>query len=377
VAERDNVHWHELYHEVVDTGLCTGCAACVMACPRDVLGYTDDYWPVQIGEGNAFDGCWIGDRGCDICTRACPRFRAWETDLDADLFGRAREPDEVYGIARSLLLCRATDTGVLEAGQDGGLVSVLLIWGLETGRIEAAATSAIVDKRGPFDSEPFLARTPQDVLATAGSRYTYSANPLALEQAADERLKQVALVGMSCQASINGTVSAYKVNKFRNKLALTIGLLCSKTFTYTGQAQVLAEHGIDVADVTKINVKGRYMVWTRDGGYHEIPLKELHPHTRDGCRKCPDFAAEHADISVGGIGADDNWTLTLVRTQRGEDWMTGVIDAGLVEARPATDDPVAMKLLRNLSVKSRKRWPGDDLPEPQRAPGLLPIVQAS
>jgi coenzyme F420 hydrogenase subunit beta len=119
------------------------------------------------------------------------------------------------------------------------------------------------------------------------------------------------------------------------------------------------------------------MVWTRDGEYHEIPLKELHPHTREGCKKCPDFAAEHADISVGGIGADDAWTLTLVRTQRGEEWMSGVIDAGLIEARPAEDDAVAMKLLRNLSAKSRKRWPGDDLVEDQRAPGLLPIVSTS
>jgi coenzyme F420 hydrogenase subunit beta len=377
VADRDNVHWHELYHEVVDTGLCTGCAACVMACPRDVLGYTDDYWPVQIGEGNAFDGCWIGDRGCDICTRACPRFRAWESDLDVELFGRPREPDEVYGMARSLLLCRATDAAVHEAGQDGGLVSVLLIWGLEQERIEAAAVSRIVDERGPFDSVPFLARTPEDVLATAGSRYTYSANPLALQEAADERLKQVALVGMSCQASINGTVSAYGVNKYKNKLALTIGLLCSKSFTYDGQQAVLAEHGIDIGDVTKINVKGRYMVWTRDGGYHEIPLKELHPHTRPGCLKCPDFAAEHADISVGGIGADDDWTLTLVRTQRGEDWMTGVIDAGLIEAKPAEDDPVAMKLLRTLSRRSRKRWPADDLPAGHRAPAMLPVVETT
>jgi coenzyme F420 hydrogenase subunit beta len=59
-------------------------------------------------------------------------------------------------VYRSILLTRATDAGVHEAGQDGGLVSTLLIWGLETGRIDGALTSAIVDQRGPFDSEPAL-----------------------------------------------------------------------------------------------------------------------------------------------------------------------------------------------------------------------------
>jgi coenzyme F420 hydrogenase subunit beta len=369
-----DVHWRELYHEVVDTGLCTGCAACVMACPQDVLGYTDDYLPTQVGEGMAHDQCVIGDRGCDICTRACPRFRNWESDLDVELFGRERRADEVAGVARSVLLTRATDRGVHEAGQDGGLVSTLLIWGLETDRIDGALTSQIVDQRGPFDSEPFLATTREDVLATAGSRYTYSANPLAMAEAEERKLKQLALVGMSCQASINGTVSAYGVNKYKRKIALTIGLLCSKTFTYEGQEQVLAEHGIAVADVVKVNVKGRYMVWLRDGSYHEIPLKELHPYTRPGCQLCPDFAAQHADIATGGIGADDNWTLAIVRTERGEEWMKGVIDAGLVEARPGEDDPVAMKLLQTLSTKSRKRWPTELVPEDARRPALLPTV---
>jgi coenzyme F420 hydrogenase subunit beta len=367
-----DVHWRELYHEVVDTGLCTGCAACVMACPQDVLGYTDDYYPHQIGEGMAHDQCVIGDRGCDICTRACPRFRAWESDLDRDLFGRERTADEVYGITRSILLTRATDRTVHETGQDGGLVSTLLIWGLENGMIDGALTSQIVDKRGPFDSEPFLATTREDVLATAGSRYTYSANPIAMAEADDAKLKQIALVGMSCQASINGSVSAYGVNKYKRKIALTIGLLCSKTFTYDGQRQVLADHDIDIEDVVKVNIKGRYMVWLRNGDYHELPLKLFHPHTRPGCKLCPDFAAEHADISTGGIGADDNWTLTLVRTERGEEWMRGVIDAGLIEARPGADDPVAMNLLTKLSAKSRKRWPSAVVPDGHRAPALLP-----
>jgi coenzyme F420 hydrogenase subunit beta len=371
---KGEVHWRELYREVVDTGLCTGCAACVMVCPKDVLGYTDAYYPVQIGPGMDVDQCVIGDRGCDICTRACPRFRAWETELDTELFGRVRGPDETYGIYRSILLCRSTDTEVHEKGQDGGLVSRMLIWGLETGRIDGALTSQITAKRGPFDSEPFLATTREEVLAAAGSRYTYSANTLAMAEAEEGKLKQLALVGMSCQASVNGSLPARGVNKYNRKIALVLGLLCSKSFTYEGQEKVLAEHDIDVQDVVKVNVKGRYMVWTRDGGFHEIPLKELHPYTRPGCKLCPDFAAEHADISTGGIGSDDNWTLTIVRTARGEEWLKGMIDEGLIEARPGEDDPVAMKLLNKLSTAQRKRWPMQDVAEAHRQPGLLPIV---
>ena len=301
-------------------------------------------------------------------------FRNWESDLDEVLFGRPRQPEEVYGFTRSILLTRATDKAVHEAGQDGGLVSTLLIWGLENEKIDGALTSEIIDTRGPFDSEPTLVTDKEGVLRTAGSRYTYSANPLAMKDADEAKLKNIALVGMSCQASINGTVEAYGVNKYKRKIALTIGLLCSKTFTYDGQKHVLAQHDIDIADVVKVNIKGRYMVWLRNGEYHELPLKEFHPYTRPGCKLCPDFAAQHADISTGGIGADDNWTLTLVRTERGEEWMKGVIDAGLIEARPGESDPVAMNLLTKLSTVSRKRWPGDNLPADARNPGLLPIA---
>jgi coenzyme F420 hydrogenase subunit beta len=104
------------------------------------------------------------------------------------------------------------------------------------------------------------------------------------------------------------------VRKYANRITLTIGLLCSKTFSYEGQREVLAAHGVRIEDVVKVNIKGRFMVWTADGGYLEIPLKELQPYAREGCKLCPDFAAEHADISTGGIGADDDRTLTLVRT---------------------------------------------------------------
>jgi coenzyme F420 hydrogenase subunit beta len=371
--------WRELFHEVVATNLCTGCAACVMACPRDVLEYdhAETYHPFNVELSTAADDCVHGQRGCDICTRACPRFRDWEVECDQALFGRPRRADEVTGVRRGVFLARATDPAVLAAGQDGGLVSALLVWGLETDRIEGALTSRLSSTR-VWDGEPFLATTRDEVLEAAGSRYTYAANPLAMKEAERRGLKRLALVGMSCQASINGTVQARRVNKYARRIELTLGLLCSKSFGYDGMRQVLTEdYGVPLDDIAKVNIKGRFQVWRRSTGEQvEIPLKELAKATREGCKLCPDFAAEHADIATGGIGQVDGWTLAVVRTQRGEDWLGEAEAAGVITVRPGEEDPAALALMAKLAARSRGRWPVE-LSGDRAAPRMLPVVQAS
>jgi coenzyme F420 hydrogenase subunit beta len=378
-SDGNRAQWRELFHEVVATNLCTGCAACVMACPRDVLEYdhTETYHPFNVELSTAADDCVHGQRGCDICTRACPRFRDWEVDCDQALFGRAREPEEVTGIRRGVFLARAADPALLAAGQDGGLVSALLVWGLETGRIEGALTSRLSSVRR-WDGEPFLATTREEVLEAAGSRYTYAANPLAMKEAERRGLKRLALVGMSCQASINGTLQARRVNKYARRIEITLGLLCSKSFGYDGLRQVIVEgYGVPLDDIAKVNIKGRFQLWRRSTGEQvEIPLKQLQQATREGCKLCPDFAAEHADIATGGLGQRDGWTLAVVRTQRGEDWMGEATAAGVITVRPGEDDPAALALMAKLAARSRGRWPVE-LAGDRAAPRILPVVQTS
>jgi coenzyme F420 hydrogenase subunit beta len=94
-----------------------------------------------------------------------------------------------------------------------------------------------------------------------------------------------------------------------------------------------------------------------DGRYVEVPLKECHAFTREGCKLCPDFAAEHADISTGGIGAFNDWTLTLVRTDVGREIMEGLERDGWIEVRGADEDLGALELLHKLAKKQRARWP--------------------
>jgi coenzyme F420 hydrogenase subunit beta len=365
-------HWLELFQEVVTGGLCTGCAGCIIACPHDVLSYDDTggkYKPFHIDADGGAENCTHGVKGCTMCTRACPRFRMWEPEIDTHLFGRERTPDEIAGISSDILLVRATDPDVYQAGQDGGLVSAMLIWALDHDVIDAALVSTLEGDGSTWKAIPSVATTREQVLAAAGSRYTYSANPLAYPQAIEGGAERIALVGMGCQASGPPVMAARKAGKIARRLSLTIGLLCSKTFDDAIFPELFeAKYGIARADITKMNIKGVFQVWTRDGQFHEIPLKEAHAWTREGCKTCPDFAAEHADISTGGIGAFNDWTLTIVRTDKGRELLEGMIADGAVETRPGDDDPGAIALLHRLARVSRKRWPQTAVAMPRRLP---------
>ncbi len=353
--------WLELKNEVIDTGLCTGCAGCVIACPHDVIGYDHEaggYTPFHLEDELGPDDCIHGQKGCTSCTRACPRFRNWEPEADQHLFARHREDDEPSGIYSDIMLTKASDETVHRLGQDGGLVSAILIWLLDEGYIDGALVSYLEGARGDWKAKPGVATTHQEVLDSAGSRYTYSANTLALDEALDRDLSSLALVGMSCQSSVPPVMWHRKIGKIGKPIKFNIGLLCSKTFDDAIFEELFeAKYRIPKQTITKMNIKGVFQLWTEDGGYHEIPLKECHAWTREGCNHCPDFAAEHADISTGGIGKENDWTLTIVRTELGREVITRMIDAGVIDARPGDEDPAAIELMHKLAEKSPKRWP--------------------
>ncbi|HMC51449.1 MAG TPA: coenzyme F420 hydrogenase/dehydrogenase beta subunit N-terminal domain-containing protein, partial [Acidimicrobiales bacterium] len=208
------LHWTHLYDEVVTSGLCTGCAGCIVACPYDVLGYDDTngvYKPFHLDPPDGDPaGCAHGERGCTLCTRACPRFRSWETEIDTFMFGRPRVEAEVEGVSKDIVLARATDPEIQEPGQDGGLVSAILVWGIDHGYIDAALVSYLEGDGTSWKAIPGVARTREEVLAGAGSRYTYSANTMAYGDAIAGGAEKIGLVGMSCMSSVPPVLSARK-----------------------------------------------------------------------------------------------------------------------------------------------------------------------
>ncbi|MDQ3619660.1 MAG: Coenzyme F420 hydrogenase/dehydrogenase, beta subunit C-terminal domain, partial [Actinomycetota bacterium] len=190
----------------------------------------------------------------------------------------------------------------------------------------------------------------------AGSRYTYCATPLGLKKAIEARCKSVALVGVSCESTAVRQLAAEGIKRWVRPVKLVVGLMCCETFDYEAFmiGKVQGERGVPLADIEKVNVKGKVIVTLKSGEDINIPLKQARPYANEWCHHCPDFAAEHADLSCGGLGME-GWTMILVRSEVGEDYLKRAVDAGVLELRDADEEPAALEVMDRLARKQRER----------------------
>ena len=361
MAISERKHWKHLYEEIVATEICCSCSACVVACPHKVLELLD-FDPVQTDARSPFDNCWHGEEGCSLCAMACPRLDPDVNAIEEIVFGDGihREEGKVEGPYRYKTLVRATEGTYLERGQDGGAVAALLGWALDEGELDGAVVAA-PSETVPWLDEPKLVRTSEELRATAGSRYTYCATPLGLKEAAAAKCKNIALVGVSCESTAVRQIAAAGIKRWTRNVKLVVGLMCTETFDYEAFIVGKLEHelGIKLEDVTKINVKGKVIVTLKDGRDINIPLKECRPFANEWCHHCPDFAAEHADLSCGGLGME-GWTMILVRSEKGQDFLERAVAANVVELRDAEEEPKALEVMMRLATKQRQRIKEND-----------------
>ena len=332
----------EILVKVVRAEKCTGCSACVTVCPVGCLEYVE-------GKPKIIEKC----VNCGICALVCPQYEYTLPALEESVFGRQRKTEEEFGVYRRIVIAQANDENILQACQDGGVVTALLTYALEKGIIDGAAVSGVSQDR-PFYPVPRLATTPQEALECAGTRYTYSPNLLAFQEGVNQNKKRLAFVGTPCQIHALRKIEGLLL-KYVNPLQLTIGLLCTESFTYEGlmEKHIQGKLGIDLHDVKKINIKAKVLVTTKSGEVKVIPLKEAKQYTRKSCTTCTDFSSELADISVGGLGLSD-WTFTIIRTKKGEELFERAVREGVLKTRPVEEEKRAFDLLVKLSKRKRK-----------------------
>ena len=338
-----------LMEEVVNPGKCIGCAACLTICPVDVFDYENEK-PVDVRNS----ACVF----CELCVDACPVLRPTDQDLAQQIELRQPVMDDGFGPYAYGVLARTTKEYILEAGQDGGICSALGVHGMQTGQLKGMVVGN-EDPDNPQMGYAHLATTPEEVIASARSRYSYQPNTLVLVEAMKRGIAPLAVVGVPCQvdgvrqqqfSSIRLDVAEW----YRQNIGLVIGLFCSEAFTEKGMDSLADDLGVSKRDVANINIKGRLEIKLRDGREETRSLKAFGKYARPACLYCMDYAADNADIGLGGIGLN-GWTFTVIRTETGHKAWQALLEAGWVETKELSEMPKAKELLSRLSRYKRNR----------------------
>jgi len=310
--------FHNLIEEVQKPGLCHRCGGCVTFCTALNYGALELDAQGQPGYGDA-DKC----IECGLCYSICPEI----DELDAETQNKLGWGPPIGRIIETGIV-RATDPDIRQKATDGGAVTALLLHLFATGKIDGA----IVTKPcGPFLREPFLAVSPQDILEAAGFSFDTSHGMQSFgefyltycqirefEPLIQKGLQRVAFVGTPCQ--IKSVRRMQTLNLIpSDTIKFCLGLFCAGNFVFgqKQQAKIAKIGGFHLKDVKKINIKEDLILHLNGGEEKRMLLDELEFMKRFACYFCPDYSAEYADVSFGGIGAEKGWTTLITRTPVG------------------------------------------------------------
>lgn len=306
-----------LIQDVHKPGLCHRCGGCVTFCTAvnyGALTIDKDGAPKYLDIEKCIE--------CGLCYSICPEIDELEEEVKRQLAWSAP-----MGRVMETTVARAKDEQVRNRATDGGVVTALLVHLFDTCKIDGAI---VARPTGRFQRSPILATSREQILDAAGfyfdtsqgvnqinqEYYTFSS----IEEFAPimhKGLRRVALVGTPCQIQSVRRMEVLEIIP-SDSIKFCFGLFCSGNFIFgdVQRKKLSDKHGIDWDAVTKINVKDTFRVHDSKG-VKDVPLADLEFMKRYACRFCMDYASEYADISFGGIGADEGWTTVITRTPLG------------------------------------------------------------
>jgi coenzyme F420 hydrogenase subunit beta len=338
------VWFWDLEKAVIDADRCVQCGVCVAACPTDSIGIGEDDLPELVKMCTGCSLCW------DFCPRGGLQYEStWKITGGSD-------GENIEGIGRVEESYTARVKQRIDGVQDGGFVSAILISLLEKGEIDGALL-ARESETERWKGEAFLATTPDEVRACAGSFYNQT---LALGHVdfKDYDLPpnpRIAVVGTPCEIEGIKAMQARPWTWGSSKveaITLTIALLCTKSFNYEKLMleEISDKRNVDLDEVGRVDImRGKMIVQDLEGEtIFEEPIRDFHGAALKGCDECADFMGHAADISVGSVGSADGYSSVLVRSEEGLAAFDSVRDR--MELRPL-DKPQALDKLDGLDKR--------------------------
>ena len=315
--------YEDLEAKIIDTGECTVCGACIVACPS---------FHIKFIEGKPKRPKRTMDCvGCHTCYDACYMLRH---DLIKDIEGRiiGWGKKESIGLCRRIVGARTEDAEIEGTCQNGGIVTTLLLYALDSGLIDGA----LVVGRDNWAPVACVARTRDEIIRAAGTKY--GVVPVLKELRAavvDHGLSKICVVGSPCHIQSIRYLK-HKGLPLASSVKLTVGLFCRENYEYACIAEKIRARGVDINQVDKLDVRDEFNIHAA-GNKLSFPVTEAKSCVPRHCLVCQDFAAKLADIAIGSGGSPEGWSTVIIRTEEGERIFSGMEEKGLIETKEIGD----------------------------------------
>lgn len=240
-------------------------------------------------------------------------------------------------------------------GQDGGIVTALLVKGIEEGIFDSAI---VVQRKEGYNAEAVVADNVNDVMAARGTKYFRVKVTPKLRELADQGKKKIAIVCTPCEVRAARKIQRTLKRNSSNQEVTILGLFCSEAFNYGKlKEEIKTRLGVDIDKAEKIQIRnGKFTVHT-DGKEYSCKVRDLGKAVEKGCHYCDDFSARLADISVGAVGSQNGYSTVIVRSEAGKKMLKN-----LDIAKEEADKEEIIKLSRFKKQRAEKSFAAHQQP---------------
>jgi coenzyme F420 hydrogenase subunit beta len=339
------IAFNDLERMIIEPGFCTLCGACEAACPVHAI-------KVEHDKPQRLHDCSEHLDSCPICYDICPHTDALLFDT-LKFVADAPHRRESLGYYKKILLAHATNPTLRDASRSGGVVTALLNFAITEKIIDSAIVSE-ASSRVPIKIQPSINLVPDDTLSAVDAKIVPSAVAETFGRAVFEHGKvNIAFVGIPCHIIALRKLEAWQ-HKLMDSLQITIGLSCLWTFSLGRLLEyLLNEHNVAANEIQNVDLTANEYVITTENGIVQIPLSEAKPHIMNRCRTCTYFTSQLADLSISGAGPLKDWSIVIIRTNKGENFFNMAVKQGVITTKKIETEPEALAHLLQLATYKR------------------------
>jgi len=364
--------------DVVKSGLCNRCGTCVGLSDGKIVfsDRTKKFLPQLNGDLDANENAellkYCSGKGFDFPAQ------------NRRIYGDEGSHNVFTGTYDKIYIGNTTDEAVRRAGASGGILSSILIWLLETGRIDGAVVVGMSDDE-PWLTKPFIATTKEEILKAAQSKYIITTtNEILPEMAAFNG--KLAFVGLPGQVQSIRLLQEDDHPSVRN-IEYLLGPFYGNTLHFSSVKSFLRSYGEkDYRKIRKLFFRhgewpGNMRVELEGGRVLELPkfhANYLIPfHIVKNGLLCTDLSNEFTDISGGDAWAPvyeergKGFSMVLSRSAKGREIVEKMTEEGRLNLDPIDEADAITMHSHGYDLKKRgtfirmkfRRWMGKRNPD--------------